>query len=194
MAELIEMVPIKVKILRKSNGHADYPDFNQVSSSIRKGLVWSKFIDVHGIQWHYNKLKSLGKGHSHGECGTLVPSDFAEAAESLFPDRVEILTEAEWETFYNDYAHVNEEDEDIDIDVLQKIKLKQDLGIALTAQQQKAIDPNDDTVRGIKKNKNKLWADRKAKFVEEADKDIKILTVAKTGVKKWTPTETVVEK
>ncbi|GAG30206.1 unnamed protein product, partial [marine sediment metagenome] len=52
-------------------------------------------------------------------------------------------------------------DEKIDNDILQGIKLKQDLGIALTENQQDALDPNKD-VPGIEKNKKKTWIDFKA--------------------------------
>ena len=54
-----------------------------------------------------------------------------------------------------------EPDEIIDKTILEGIKAKQDLDLPLTSQQQKALDPNNQMVRGITKNKKKIWTDFK---------------------------------
>lgn len=156
------LIPIKVKLIMKATGEGiDWPDLNQISEEIREGLAWSRYIDIRGIGWHYNKVSNLGKGGDYGEAATCVPETFANAAVALFPDKISILTELEFEDFYDNYSHIEEPDEEIDFEIIQGIQAKQALGLTLTSQQLSAIDPNTDT-RGIRKNKNRFWVDYKA--------------------------------
>jgi len=166
------LVPIKVKLFRKTDGSGiDWPSFNVISEEIRKGMVWSRYIDVMGIRWHYNKVANLGTRAPFGEACTCVPQDFADAAVVAFPDKVSILTEAEWVEFYDTKAHAHEPDEDINVELVKGIKLKQEMGLELTPGQADAINPNTDT-RGIRKNKRKKWADFKQTLP-----DVTIVTV-----------------
>jgi len=91
----------------------------------------------------------------------LVPATFVTEALAAFPDECETMKETDVQTFYDEKAHAHEPDEEIDEKVLTSIKMKQDLGVALTPDQIKALDPEDET-RGIRKNKRKKWADYKA--------------------------------
>jgi hypothetical protein len=154
-------------------GHAKYPNFNLVSQEARKGMDWSKYIDVHGIGMQYDKT-SGHQDHTNespfGEqtCVIAVPEDFANEALSMFSFIVE-LTEQELEDFYNDKAHAHEDDEHLDADVLTGLKVKKELmegqGLntaAMDAKIRKALDPNDQNERGVRKNKNKSWSDFKA--------------------------------
>ncbi len=162
-----DLVPIKV-IVKKGfdektkQNRAIYPDFNQIDSVIRKGLPWSVFIDHEGISWHYNKINNIGTGEKEGRCVTCVPKDFAYAAVKLFSDEVSILTESEFEDFYDNKAHAHESDEIVDLETLQIIKLKEDLGLK-TPEKVNALNPNH-PAKGIKKNENKKWKDKKNKL------------------------------
>lgn len=146
-------------------GHAKYPDFNQVSIETRKGMDWCNYVDSFGIGMQYDK----NCGHQDsgdtpaGEqaCVIAVPQDFATEALELFPITVTQLTSVEFEAFYNDKAHVNEAADYVDTDVLNAIKAKEDLSIAVP---EKADAVNRDSAsRGIRKNHNKYWADFKVK-------------------------------
>jgi len=164
-------VPIKVILKRKPGGNlVDWPDFNRISEHIRQGMKWSHYIDVIGISWHYNKVENLGTGADNGEACSCVPLDFAEEAVKLFPDRVSTMTELEFQDFYDNKAHAHEPDEHMDLEILKGIQLKKSLGIALTTNQEKAIDPNTE-VRGIRKNKQKKWSDAKPNFKIKIHKD-----------------------
>ncbi len=170
----MELVPLKVKILikgkewsnYKQRGHAFYPDFNLLQCIIDAGLDWSYYVDQYGGGWHYDKQSGHkeedGDNSPHGlQWGVLlVPEEFAEQAEALYPKQTEIISEAEFETFYNDRAHAHEASEKLDADILAGIKSKQDLGLDITAEQTAALNPEDPTP-GIVKNKNKIFTDYK---------------------------------
>jgi hypothetical protein len=160
-----ELVPIKVKIGLKNNGQALYPDFNNMNCIKNSGLDWSKYVDIKGLGWHYDKKcghkeedSTSPYGMQHGVL--VVDKEFADEAVGRFPGEVEKLTEVKLKEFYDDRAHCHEQDEEIDVNVLQGIKMKQDMGLDLTPQQLKALDPDDET-RGIRKNKKKKWDDFK---------------------------------
>ena len=162
---MAELVGIKVKIGLKPNGHAKYPDFNQLPSVNDRGMDWSFYVDAYGSGWQYDKTSGHRDNTDDSPQGQqwgmlLVPETFADEAVVAFSEDVALLTELEIEDFYNNKAHIYDEEEDIDQSILEKIKLKQDLNIPLTTQQQKALDPEDDTP-GIRKNKKKNWVDYK---------------------------------
>lgn len=147
-------------------GHASYPDFNQVSSATRKGMDWCRYIDTYGIGMQYDKTcghknESADSPYGHQCCVIAVPQDFATEALTLFPGELKQLTPAEFEAFYNDKAHAHEPAEHIDIDVLDAIAQKEKLGLAVP-EKAAAIDVTKET-RGIRKNHEKLWADKKVK-------------------------------
>lgn len=162
---MAELVGIKVKIGMRPNGHADHPKFNRLPVVQASGMDWSKYVDVAGLGWHYDKTsghkeETLDSPRGQQWGVLIVPEQFAAEAIAEFPDLVTELTEVELEDFHDNKARAHLPDEEVDVDILTGIKLKQDLGIPLTEQQQKALDPDDDT-RGIVKSKRKKWADRK---------------------------------
>lgn len=146
-------------------GHVKYPDFNQVSLATRRGMDWSHYIDTHGIGMQYDKAC----GHKeegdtpYGEqaCVVAVLQDFATEALALFPGELTQLTPVEFEAFYNDKAHAHESADLIDQDVMDAIKAKEDLAIAVP-EKANAIDRNHPD-RGIRKNDRKTWSDFKTK-------------------------------
>jgi len=163
----MEYSAIKVVIGKKPNGHCKYPDFSQLKCVKDSKEDWSKYIDVNGLGWQYDKLAGHDEELPDSPIGTwlgmiVVDDTFCKEAVAMFPDEVTKLTEAEAEDFWDNRAHIKEPDERIDEKVITAIKMKQDMGIELTANQVKALDPTDDTP-GISKNHNKKWADMKIK-------------------------------
>lgn len=162
------LVPIRLKVgLKEQTGHAKYPNFNLISSGIRKGMDWSHYIDTHGIGLHYDKTCGHKEESAESPFGQqwacmCVPADFAQQAVAIFPDTVSIISEVEFEDFYDNKAHAHESDEHIDTDVLEKIKAKEAMGVAVP-EKAAAIDPLN-SARGIRKNTNKKWADAKIKM------------------------------
>jgi hypothetical protein len=145
-------------------GHAEYPDFNQLSSAVRKGMDWCEYIDAYGIGMHYDKAcghkeHTVESPRGFQCCVIAVEQDFATEALSLFPSRLTQLTLAEFEDFYDNKAHAHEPDENIDKDILDAIESKERLNLAVP-EKAKAIDVTDDA-RGIRLNKNKTWARKK---------------------------------
>jgi len=175
-----ELVPIKVKILRKArempNGKAtvtnDYPDFNSIDAKLRNNMDWCYFVDQFG-GWHYDRVSKFGEAddvdvndpHNNPDIscqygGLLVPKDFAKEALKRFPDKVFELSEDLWEKFYNDRAHVDEPDEVINQRVIDIINAKKSLGLVMSSRDRDAVDPDKPTP-GITKNLRKNWKDVK---------------------------------
>lgn len=124
---MAELVPLRIKIGLNEQGQHKFPNFDQISPSIRKGMDWSKYVDKYGLGWHYDKVDGHGEGiYGSEEWGgyLVVPEDFANAAVALFPNEVEIRNETDFENFYNDRAHVREPELQYDLETLQGIELK----------------------------------------------------------------------
>lgn len=171
---MADLVPLKMKIGLKENGHAKHPAFNSIPDAARGNMDWSHYVDRYGSRMHYDKQC----GHDDDDVGSPrgvqfavmgVPQAFATEALKLFgptgtaePGIVEEIAEADFEAFYNDRAHAHEDSERVDTAVLQAIKAKQDLSLALTKEQQDALDPAKPQP-GLRPNTNKTWAGFKAK-------------------------------
>ncbi len=169
------LVPLKLDVgLDDETGFADYPNFNLISSVTRKGMDWSKYLDVHGGGMHYDKTcghkeETAESAFGHQICCICVPQDFATEALNLFPDTVTELTPAEFETFHDVKAHAHEPDELVDANVLNGLNAQRTLKVAvgqdvvdLDAKIVKALDPNDITEAGVRKNNKKKWTDIKS--------------------------------
>ena len=161
-----ELVPIKVKIGLKNNGQAKYPNFNTLQAVIASGMDWSKYVDIYGLGWHYDKTSGHKEDTLDSPFGQqwgvlIIPKDFADEAVSKFPLDCIKIDETALEDFIDNKAHVHMPDEDIDLNIVQGIREKQALGLTLTQWQIDALNPNTDTP-GIRKNKKKKWVDYKA--------------------------------
>ena len=179
----MELVPLKVKI--KTQGkNALYPNFNSLASVVDSGMDWSTYIDTYGLGWCYDKT-SGHKVHStdspFGEqWGVLVITEaFVLDAVATFPGECTRLTEVELEDFHDNKATIHLDDETRNPEILVAMsnelnilnsldtknkggsKLKNRLA-KLEARLEKAIDPDDETVPGVMKNKMKKWSDKKA--------------------------------
>jgi hypothetical protein len=148
------------------------------------GLDWSMYIDTYGLGWCYDKTsghKSDTVDSPFGEqWGALVVSEaFVTEAVAAFPGECVQLTEAEFEDFHDTKGTIHLDDEVRNPEVLAAMsselailnalnakskggqKLKDRLS-TLEAKLEKAVDPDDETVPGVIKNKLKKWSDKKA--------------------------------
>ncbi len=171
---MADLVPLKVKIGLKENGHAKYPSFNSIPDEARMNMDWSHYIDRYGTRWHYDKKCGHDDHEDGSPCGMqwgvfAVPAVFAAEALKLFGPAGEMesglvteLSEAEFETFYNERAHAHEPEEKIDTKIVQDLAAKKALGISLSQLEQDALDPAKPQP-GILPNTNKTWAGFKGK-------------------------------
>lgn len=148
-----------LKVLIKNGRTLQYPNFDSLQAVKDFGGSWSEYVDTEGSGWLYDNLATAFDDDGEAPEGyisglILVPDEFAKEAASEFPTLVSILSDEEAEAYYNNRHAIDFPDEEIDLEELQKIKLKVDLNIPLTAQQQKAIDPEDKT-KGIRPNPKK---------------------------------------
>jgi hypothetical protein len=170
-----ELVGLKIDVgLDGITGHAKYPDFNKITPATRKGMDWSKYIDVHGSGMHYDKTcghqDDGDTPYGHQCCCICVPADFAAEALALFPDVVSPCSDEEFEVFHDTKAHAHEPEQKIDTDVLNGLAAQRSLMVALEKTPEdeaaiavldtkiaKALDPEDDTELGVRTNANKTW-------------------------------------
>jgi hypothetical protein len=169
-----ELVPIKVKIGLRPNGHADHPDWTKLQIVQDSGLGTAYKPDPMG-GWKYDKTCGHKEESTDSPYGMqwgmlLVDPIFAQQAVETFPEIVTIMTEEEAETFWNSKACAHISENKSQADVLMALKAEHDLKvilgedtIQLETKIRKAIDPNDPE-SGIKKNKNKFWKDAKKNF------------------------------
>ena len=160
----MELVGIKVKILLKDDGKAQYPNWSQ--TSFRQANPNYKIGKFGG--WHYDKC-----GHTKYDVDSplgmqygllLVEQAFADEAVSLFPDLVTKLTAIETEAFWNNkaYAHISENR--YNMDILNGLKAEYDIKTILgqdttniKAKMAKAIDPSD-AEPGISQDRHKTFS------------------------------------
>lgn len=163
-----DLIAIKIKVgLHQDSGNARYPNFNLITTTVRKNMDWAHYIDRYGIGMQYDKTSghkddSVDSPYGQQWVCTCVPEDFAKEAANRFPNEVSIITEVEFETFYNKKAHAHEQVDNADLQVLQTIKVKKDLGLA-TPEKTDAFNP-DHPALGIRKNHNKTLSLFKAKI------------------------------
>lgn len=158
----MQLVPLKVSIGLKPNGHHSYPDFNKLSGSVRENMDWSIFIDKY-CSWCYDGEAGhvIDDPDNDSPIGIwlgmlLVPEPFANAAISKFPKQVRELTEAEAKQFYEGRVTKNQPDVNDDLEVLQGIKIRQDMGIINASDLANALDI-DHPSPGRRRNKLKKW-------------------------------------
>lgn len=160
----MELVGIKVKILLKEDGKAQYPDWSQIS--FRQANPNYKIGKFGG--WHYDKCghtkysPDSPLGVQYGML--LVEEAFADEAATLFPDLVIKMTAAEAEDFWNNKAYAHLSDNKYDMEVLQGLKTEYDMRVILgqdttniKTKITKAIDPSD-AEPGIQQDRYKTFA------------------------------------
>lgn len=159
----MDIVPIKVRIGTKPNGHAKYPHFDKLLCVQQSGVSWSSYIDAYGTGWLYDKCCGHKEhtadspyGFQWGVIG--VPEIFAEQAlaEPEFDGDVFELDEAELQDFYDNHVGSQLPDEEVDKYRLEVIAAKKAAGLELSADDIEAIDVNNNKP-GIRKNHRKTW-------------------------------------
>ena len=163
----MNLVPIKVRLGLRANGHCDHPDWFKLPLAATENPA-----DHMPTGWHYDKTcghkESSVDSPYGGQWGMLfVTPQFAKEAKAIFPDLITELTETEAEDFWNNkvYAHVPENRADANL--LQALKneliLRKELGEDVTelkAKIAKALDPND-VEPGLRKDYMKKFVDAK---------------------------------
>lgn len=169
-----DMLPIKVKIGSRPNGHADHPDWTRLQIVKSSGLGTMYKPDLMG-GWKYDKTCGHADDTPESPAGVqygmlTVSPEFAYEAISVFPDKVSIMTEAEAEDFWDNkamaYISENKTDSNELVSLKSEYDIRKILGqntADLEAKMSKAIDPRDDAP-GLKKRKNKKWSDAKANY------------------------------
>lgn len=179
----MELVPLRVKTYigagapdaqgRVSN-EIQYPDFDSIPSDLRGGVTWCSFIDRFGSHLYdnccdFHEADDYNPVHGMRYSCFLVPASFADAAVARFPDRVEILSEEEFEHFHDARVTVNSPEEIIHTETLNAIRAKHGIPTgplkptaAMSVTEKNAIDPNS-TTPGIVRNQRKYWKDVSAK-------------------------------
>lgn len=166
------VVPIKVKIGLRANGHADHPNWNKLPLAKQKDPA----TEING-GWIYDK--SSGHQDDNGgdsplgmQWGILMVSEqFANEAVAQFPTLVsKMLDEAELQTFIETRCTAHMDEFRYDTDVLQALKLELDLANETSQPPPvineiknrvlSAIDHND-SARGKQKQRGKNWDDMK---------------------------------
>ena len=167
----MHLVALRIQIVLQGNNWT-YPDFDKITPAYRGNVRWQEFIDRFG-GWHYDQCcdfmetdeESPDEGVKIG-C-FLVPEEFATEAVQLFEDVVTVIDEPVFEKFYDDRAHVHEPVEKIDADTVNALRAKYgqtgplDPSV-MTQEEQEMLDPEHPRL-GIVKNKNRKFADMKAK-------------------------------
>lgn len=177
--------PLRVRIgLDLSSGRALYPAFNTLPVVQASGMDWSKYVDVNGEGWLYDKVS----GHRDEDAQSprnqqwgilLVDATFVSEAVAAFPAECTLLTEAQLETFYDARIGSVEDDEDVDETKLERLRKQVQLvreGLeddptnqnllnrlaALRARARALMDPSDEAAGGVTLNKRRNWQRLKA--------------------------------
>lgn len=170
------LVPIKIGVVRgdktkcrdcgvKITSANEFEHFHNRSSVAREnGMKHPKaheefkdLIDSLGIGMRYARINRLDTGSGVQWAITALPEDIANeyVAKSLEDgeaDMVSIISNEEAEQFFID--EIPEDDHEVNAPVLEKIKLKKDLGVPLSQGDLDALDPTKE-VDGVKLNKTK---------------------------------------
>ena len=147
----MKYIPLKIKVTRTNSEGKSHPKGHNGYD-----------IDQYGIGMHYDKCCDFDlEGFRYAI--TALPEDKANAYIVASEGGVVAITEAEAEAWF--LEHCPEPAELISIQRLQEIKLKKDLGIALTQEDNDALDPLKD-FPGIMINKKKGFRNKLPKDAE----------------------------
>lgn len=161
------LVPIKVKIGLRPNGHADHPDWYKLPLAATEDPA--KHMSS---SWKYDNLYGHQEEGPNSPIGMqwgmlFVTPLFAQQAKQVFPDLVFELTEAEAQDFWENRYAVDIPENKVNLEVLQALQLELDLKTKLNIDTTdlkikiaKALDPNDKEA-GLRKSPLKKWADAK---------------------------------
>ena len=172
------VVPLKVKIGLRPNGHADHPDWTKLplaqtgpGNSVQNAAAHMKFLG----SWKYDKTSGHADDTPDSPVGEqwgmiFVTEQFAAEAEAdpEIGSLVLRMTEAEAIDFWDNKAHAYLDEYRRDVDLLNGLKTEHDLLIlaggasaariaVLKDKIRRALDP-DDPEPGLRRNLEKTWA------------------------------------
>ena len=174
------VVPIKVNIGLRPNGHADHPDWTRLplAGSGNKQEREAQ-VTTHSLgSWHYDQLAGHEEDAPDSPIGMqwgmrFVSPQFASEAETMFPALVTRMTRAECADFWDNRARLKQVDEDQDIEILQGLQARRALMVLtfasavmldqLNVRIAKALDPDDDEP-GVRKNTMRRFANARSKL------------------------------
>lgn len=171
MKMAITIVPIKVKIGQRANGHADHPAWENLPLAATATPEETIKSHMH-CTWRYDKTcghqeESVDSPYGMQWGMLCVTPQFANEAVAAFPGIVSVMTEAEASDFWDNKACSHIPENQVDEKTLNALnieyQLREKLGQSLTALSAKitnALDPLDNEP-GLKKNKIKKWTDAK---------------------------------
>ena len=166
----MKLVPIKVKISLRVNGHADHPDWILLPM-IKEESDTKQYMP---FGWMYDKSCGHQEARVNGDAwdsptgmqwGCLLVSEaFATEAIDTFPHLVSEISETDFEDFYDNKHMGHQQDVVYDTAALEGLKAEYDLLAILNedvtevkGRIAKAINA-DDGAPGIKRNKNRKWS------------------------------------
>lgn len=168
----MELVPLKVKIGLRPNGHADHPNWKLLP--LARGQ--QPLIDEHMIiSWNYDKTSGHQEDTLDSPRGMqwgmiLVTEQFATEAESVFPTLITRMTETEAKDFWEEKAHGHMPEQRLDGEELQALVAERSLRVSrsksiveVDRRIDKALDP-DDPVPGVRRDREKSWTDAKVRL------------------------------
>lgn len=173
-----KLIPVKWRIGRRANGEADNLDMHLNAVLQTMGITQraSHWMTANCECQVRDRVANLGTGAEYGAGACLMPEDVAETARDYFetikPNMVfEVVSESEFETFHDERATLEQPAEKIDTVMLQGIQAQADLEKTVTgsvsaktaARAARALDP-DDPEPGVRKNPDKVFADRKKRL------------------------------
>ncbi len=159
----MHLVPLKVKIGLRANGHADHPDWHTLPLAQDSDPASHM---KHG--WKYDKTSGHAEHSADSPVGmqwglVLVSEQFAAQALVTFSEICSVMTEVEAKAFWDEKAHAHVPEEKIDTDALQGLKAERDLLVDLgrltddvDARIGRALD-SDDVTRGKTRQKGVRW-------------------------------------
>jgi len=172
------VVPLKVRIGLRLNGHADHPDWTRLplaqtgpGNSVENAAAQMTFLGG----WKYDKTSGHGEETPDSPADMrwgmiFVTEQFALEAEAEFPAFIVRLTDAETVDFWDNKAHAHLDEFRRDDRILDGLKIEHELLIlaggapagrisALKAKIRRALDP-DDSEPGLRWNVEKTLARR----------------------------------
>lgn len=162
------LVPLKVKIGLRPNGHADHPNWYQLPLAFNGERPEDHMFGG----WHYDKSSGHRESSPDSPLGMqwgvmLVSQKLAQEALTIWPDKMSKISEAEFEDFWENRAYAHLTENKVDHQTLasynDELSLRTQMGQDTTELKKrlvKALDPNDPE-RGIRKNNMRHYADFK---------------------------------
>lgn len=148
----MDLVPIKVKIGLRPNGHADHPDWSKLQPALGGDDPETHMF----YGWRYDKTSGHKEHTVDSSIGfqygvKLVTAALATAALVQWPSLITVLNETELAAFWDDKANAGISATRRNVQALEGLKVERDLRVALAlstttidAEIADALDPDKD--------------------------------------------------